>query len=166
MSPSANPKHSRVIGKLYNIFYNYLNGKTCEVFSDNIDVYLDEETNNYVMPDLSVLCDPSKFSDKGYHGVPTFIAEVISPTSIKRDRIEKHELYEKFGVKEYWLVDYNVKSIEQYVLEDGKYKLLNVVTCLSDADYDRLTDKEKSEYSTIIKPNVFSELCIDIAEIF
>ncbi len=167
MSPSANPKHSRVILKLFSIFNSYLKGKECEVFTDNIDVYLDEETNTYVMPDLSVLCDPSKFTDKGYKGIPALIVEVISPTSIKRDRFEKFELYQKYGVKEYWLVDYTTKTIEQYILSDGLYKINNIVTIISDYDYnERLTEKERKEYDTLIKVNVFDNLTIDAKEIF
>lgn len=167
MSPSANPKHSRIIGRLHHLFYNYLNNKTCEVFTDNIDVYLDEESNNYVMSDLSVLCDKDKFSDKGYHGVPSLIVEVISPTSIKRDKIQKFKLYEKFGVKEYWLVDYNSQSIEQYILIDGKYEALNIVTLIDEYDYNnRLTEDERKEYSTLINVNIFDNLIIDIKDIF
>lgn len=167
MSPSANPKHSKVIGKLFLAFGNYLKDKTCEVYMDNIDIYLDEEHNNYVIPDMSVLCDSSKFKEDGYHGVPSLIVEVISPTSVKRDRHDKYALYERFGVKEFWLVDYQNKTIEQYVLCDGKYKLYSLCTLISDWDYkNRLDDKEREEYTTIIKPTIFEDLEIDIKEIF
>ncbi len=167
MSPSANPKHSEVIGNLYLAFRNYLKGKQCKVFMDNIDIYLDEEQDNYVIPDLSILCDTSKFTDNGYHGVPSLIVEVISPTSIKRDKHEKFKLYERFGVKEFWLVDYQNKTVEQFVLDNGKYKLYSLCTLISEWDYNnRLNDKEREEYTTIIKPTIFNDLEIDIREIF
>lgn len=167
MSPSANPKHSIVINNLHGIFWAYLRGKACNVYSDNIDIYLDEEQNNYVIPDLSVLCDSSKFTDNGYHGIPSLIVEVISPTSIKRDRIEKFKLYEKFGVREYWLVDYQGKSIEQYELIDSKYTLLDIFTIVSELDYEkRFTEAEREAYTTIIKPAIFGDLEIDIKEVF
>ncbi|MBU3107583.1 Uma2 family endonuclease [Clostridium gasigenes] len=167
MSPSANPKHSRVIFKLALAFGNYLNGKTCEVYMDNLDIYLDEEENNYVIPDMSVLCDKNKFKDNGYHGVPSLIVEVISPTSLKRDRFEKFKLYEKFGVKEYWLVDYQGKSIEQYTIVNESYQLLNILAIVSDFDYEkRLTESEREAYTTIIRPSIFDALEIDIKEIF
>ena len=167
MSPSAHPKHSEVILNLYYQFATYLKGKKCKVFTDNIDIYLDEKTNTYVMPDLSILCDPSKLTDKGYKGIPSLIVEVISPTSIKRDRFEKFELYQKYGVKEYWLADYTTKTIEQYVLVDGLYKLNNLVTIINDYDYnERLTEDERREYSTLIYVNIFDNLTIDIREIF
>lgn len=167
MSPSANPKHSKVIFNLALAFGNYLKGKTCEVYMDNLDIYLDEEDENYVIPDMSVLCDPSKFKDNGYHGIPSLIVEVISPTSLKRDRFEKFELYQRVGVKEFWLVDYQSKSIEQYILTNGVYKPLNLLTIVSDYDYEkRLTEEEKQNYTTIIKPSIFNDLEIDIIDIF
>lgn len=167
MSPSAHPKHGEVIGNLYLAFGTYLKGKPCKVFMDNIDIYLDDEQNNYVIPDLSILCDASKFKDNGYHGVPSLVVEVISPTSIKRDRHEKYALYERFGIKEFWLVDYKSKFIEQYILENGKYKLYSLCTLISEWDYNnRLTESEREEYTTIIKPTIFEDLEIDIKEIF
>lgn len=167
MSPSANPKHSRLLNKIFNVFYNYLSGKTCEVYMDNIDIYLDEEQNNYVIPDMSVLCDSTKFKDNGYHGIPSLVVEVISPTSLKRDRGEKFKLYEKFGVPEYWLVDYHGKSIEQYTLVNGSYQLYNAFTIVSDFDYaNRFTESERSAYTTIIKPTIFDGLELDITSIF
>lgn len=167
MSPSANPKHSEVIGNLYLAFRNYLKGKQCKVFVDNIDIYLDEEQNNYVIPDLSILCDASKFTDNGYHGVPSLIVEVISYTNIARDRRDKFNLYQKFGVQEFWLVDYKSKTIEQYILTNGKYELHKVFAIISEWDYNnRLNDEERAEYTTIIKPTIFNDLEIDIREVF
>ncbi|MGL4346281.1 MAG: Uma2 family endonuclease [Cellulosilyticaceae bacterium] len=78
MSPMANPKHGETIGNLYAAFHPYFKGKTCKVFPDNISVFLDDEKNNYVVPDISVLCNPSQFKNNGYHGVPSFVVEVIS----------------------------------------------------------------------------------------
>lgn len=64
MSPSASPMHGRIIGNVYFIFKSYLRGKSCRVFTDTIDVYLDE-LNNKVIPDVSILCDENKFSKRG-----------------------------------------------------------------------------------------------------
>lgn len=141
MSPSANPKHSKVIFNIAMFFKIYLKGKTCEVFMDNIDIFLDEEQNHYVIPDMSILCDPNKFKDDCYHGVPSLVVEVISPTSVKRDRKDKYSLYERFGVKEFWLVDYQNKTIEQYILDNSKYTLYNLCSLISEWDYNnRLND--------------------------
>ena len=86
---SANPRHGRIIGNIYLIFMSYLKGKTCEVFTDTIDVFLNEEGTDKVISDVSVLCDPERFTDIGYNGIHILIVEVISSTSIKRDRETK-----------------------------------------------------------------------------
>ncbi|MDR3598730.1 Uma2 family endonuclease [Clostridium sp.] len=65
MSPSVNPKYGRVIGNIYFVFKSYLRGKKCQVFTDTIDVYLDAEKKDKVIPDVSILCDETKFTDKG-----------------------------------------------------------------------------------------------------
>ena len=167
MSPSANPKHSEVIGNLYVMFKSYLRGRKCKVFMDNIDIYLDEEKNNYVIPDMSVLCEPNNFKDNGYHGIPSLVVEVISPTSIVRDRGAKLKLYEKYGVKEYWLIDYQIKSVEQYVLIEGYYQLQNAFANISEWYYNnRLSEADREAYTTIIKPTIFEGLEIDIVDIF
>jgi Uma2 family endonuclease len=75
-----------------------------------------------VQPDLLVVCDEDKLDKKGCKGAPDLMIEIISPSSGGRDRRDKRDLYEKHGVKEYWLVDYNEKIVEVYLLnEDGQY---------------------------------------------
>ena len=76
-----------------------------------------------MVPNLAILCDKSKFSERGYKSAPELIVEVLSKSTAKKDKNEKLLLYEKFGVKEYWLVDKNNKSIEQRIF-DKKYKLI------------------------------------------
>ena len=58
-----------------------------------------------VIPDVSILCDENKFTDKGYEGIPSLVVEVISPTSVNRDRKIKFNVYEKYKINEYWIVD-------------------------------------------------------------
>ncbi len=164
MSPSANPRHGRAIGNIYYIFKSYLKGKTCEVFTDTIEIFLNEEGTDKVIPDVSVLCDPEKFTDKGYHGIPSLIVEVISPTSIKRDRETKFYKYEAYGVGEYWIVDPLNKSIEQFILREGKYRLAGVYTQLDEAEKERLY--EEQEVVKQFKTSLFSEFIIDIDDIF
>ncbi len=162
MSPSASPKHNKIMNRLTTAFDNYLENRNCEAHLD-IDVHLDDD--NCISPDISVVCDKSKIKSNGYFGVPSLIIEILSSNK-KLDRKTKYELYEKFGVKEYWIVDQLGNSIEQYVLQDSKYKLIDVVGVLADWEFDKLSDLEKSEYTTIIKPTVFEELAIDLSMIF
>lgn len=166
MSPSANPIHGRIIGNVYFIFKSYLRGKSCQVFTDTIDVYLDSEKKDRVIPDVSVLCDKDKFTNRGYEGVPSLVVEVISPTSVSRDRKIKFNLYQKYGVKEYWIIDPVNKVLEQYVLIDGKYSLEGTFVKLEDYDKERLNEEEKSEFKLTFKTSIFDELVVDIENIF
>jgi Uma2 family endonuclease len=64
----------------------------------------DEDTKNVVQPDIVVICDSSKLDEKGCKGAPDLTIEIVSPASASIDNIKKMELYEKNGVKEYWIV--------------------------------------------------------------
>jgi Uma2 family endonuclease len=75
-----------------------------------------------VQPDLSIVCDPSKLDDRGCLGAPDLIVEVISPSFVKMDMAIKRALYERVGVKEYWIVYPAEKVVVVYRLDDhGKY---------------------------------------------
>ena len=96
MSP-ANTKHIIIQGNLNRIIGNFLRGKRCKVFSE-IGVYLDKD--NYFIPDLVVVCDRNKITDRGIEGVPDFVVEVLSLSTRKKDITVKKDTYERFGVKE------------------------------------------------------------------
>lgn len=163
MSPAIF-KHTKIIKNIYDAFSSYLKGKECQVYQDNLYVIFDDE--NKFIPDISVVCDKSKFSNKGYEGVPILVVEVISPSSVKRDRELKKEAYEKFGVKEYWIIDINNKSVEQYVLGKSKYSLNNVYTLLDNEEIEDLEKDQKEIYTKIFRVDVFKDLEMDLENIF
>lgn len=128
MSPAPSRKHQKISGELFATIHNYLKDKTCEIYSAPFDVRLftdnaiDEETMNVVQPDIAVICDPSKLDNKGCKGSPDLIIEIVSSSTLKKDLKEKFYLYEKAGVKEYWIVYPDEKTIVSYILnENGKY---------------------------------------------
>jgi len=89
-----------------------------------VDVYLDDD--NGLIPDISFISKERAFltENKDYiAGVPDLIVEIISPGNIKRDRVEKKELYEKFAVKEFWLVDPQNRTVEVFVMKDDAFAL-------------------------------------------
>lgn len=88
----------------------------------------DDDINNVVQPDLSIVCNKEKLDDKGCNGAPDMIIEVLSPSSVKLDRWKKYQLYEKAGVNEYWLVDPINNSVEIHLLVDAQYKFQGVFT--------------------------------------
>ncbi|WP_368975769.1 Uma2 family endonuclease [Caldifermentibacillus hisashii] len=111
MSPAPSRRHQQVLRELATAFSVFLRGKECEVFFAPFDVRLlsdnkrDDEINNVVQPDLSIVCNKEILDDKGCKGAPDMIIEILSPSSVKLDRWEKYQLYEKADVNEYWLVD-------------------------------------------------------------
>ena len=81
-----------------------------------------------VGPDLSVVCDPGKLDDIGCKGAPDLIIEVLSPSTQCHDRLTKYNLYERAGVKEYWIVSPDERTVQVRVLTDGRYRVLEVYT--------------------------------------
>ncbi len=159
-SPSVN--HNRTAGNIYHIFRNYLKGKNCEAFSDGVDVYLTEKDR--VIPDVMILCNKDIIKPNGIYGPPDLVVEVLSPGTAKNDRGYKKDLYEKSGVREYWIVEPNMRSIEAYLLSGGKYRLDGYYGLFPDA-YG-ITEKEREESRKEIPVPLFDGLCIPLEEIF
>ncbi|MFZ3590252.1 Uma2 family endonuclease [Bacillus sp. DJP31] len=134
MTPAPSRKHQQVLREISTEFSLFLRDKECEVFFAPFDVRLlsegnkDDETYNVVQPDLTVICDKEKLDEKGCKGSPDIIIEILSPASVKIDRWKKYQLYEKAGVKEYWIVDVNNESVEVYYLEDKQFEFHGVFT--------------------------------------
>jgi Uma2 family endonuclease len=80
------------------------------------------KTDSVVQPDISVICDLSKLDDKGCFGAPDLIVEIISPGNSRVELQNKYELYEEFGVREYWIVHPTDCTVLIYTLIDGKYQ--------------------------------------------
>ncbi len=132
MSPAPRRVHQDVEMNLARKIGNYLEGKPCKVYIAPFDVVLADEKykdkenifiDTVVQPDISVICDESKLNDAGCKGAPDFIIEILSQSTAEKDATVKKDLYEKNGVKEYWLVDTWTKFIRVYLLKDGKYDL-------------------------------------------
>jgi Uma2 family endonuclease len=84
------------------------------------------DNHNGVVPDLAFVASERSFileRDDFVDGVPDIMFEIISPGSVRRDRIEKKALYEQFGVKEYWLIDSANRAVEIYTLQENAYSL-------------------------------------------
>ena len=115
--PSRN--HQKISGFLYNEIYNYIknNGGECEVYSAPFAVFLNDDEINYVEPDISVICDLSKLDDKGCHGAPDWVIEIVSPSSKPRDYMTKLFKYRTAGVREYWIVDPDKQMVMVYGFE-------------------------------------------------
>jgi Uma2 family endonuclease len=116
--------HQTVAGEIFRQLANYLKGKPCKVFMAPFDVCLNargDSDSTVVQPDVLVICDDGKLDGKRCNGAPDLAVEVISESSAKRDEFQKLLKYQKNGVKEYWIVKPELKIVQSYILENGKY---------------------------------------------
>jgi Uma2 family endonuclease len=116
-TPAPTTRHQRIVGNIYHILRNVLGGGRCLPGIAPTDVVLSDY--DVVQPDVFVFCDPLKITEKNIQGAPDLIVEVISPATARKDRWEKKDLYERFGVLEYILVDPDGEYAERYFLEEG-----------------------------------------------
>ncbi len=108
--------HQKLSMLLSNEISDYIkrNNGNCEVYAAPFAVFLDNDENNYVEPDISVICDLVKLDDKGCHGAPDWIIEIVSPTSRQIDYFKKLFKYQRAGVREYWIVDPTKEQVNVY----------------------------------------------------
>lgn len=126
--------HQRISVRLTTAFFNFLDGKSCQVFHAPFDVRLpvkskrNQDIDTVVQPDLCVICDPAKLDDAGCIGAPDLVVEILSPGNNKRELKNKYEVYEESGVKEYWVIHPNEQTLLIYSLTDGKFQASKLFT--------------------------------------
>jgi len=148
--------HQKVSFEIGRQLGNYLEGKKCEVYLAPFGVRLFEQEDDcpedvdiLVEPDVSVVCDPSKLDDAGCKGAPDLVMEILSPTTTRHDRFTKFNLYQRAGVREYWIVDPSDKSVQVFVLEEGHYVA---------KDFGATGDR--------VRVNVLEDCAIDLSRVF
>ena len=156
MAPAPATAHQLISGELFGQLHSYLKGKKCKVISAPFDVRLfeqdgdsPEDIDTVVDPDISIVCDPSKLDEHGCKGAPDMVVEILSPSTRRHDRLTKYNLYQRAGVREYWIVDPTDKSVQVFTLEDGRY-----------AAKDFGADGDK------VKVNILEDCVIDLSEVF
>jgi Uma2 family endonuclease len=128
MSPPPSRRHQGLLTNLIGEFAIFLKGKECKAYVAPFDVRLpdtasanEEESFNIVQPDLVVYCDLDKLDERGAIGAPDLAVEILSPSSSMRDLNEKFALYERSGVREYWIVHPHEQTVTVFVLEKGRF---------------------------------------------
>ncbi|MCI8512640.1 MAG: Uma2 family endonuclease [Lachnospiraceae bacterium] len=160
MSPAPNYRHGIVNGNIHAIIKNGLKDSLCLVFIENLDFkYHPEENDDYMVPDIMIICDRKALKGGTYSGVPKFIVETLSPSTALRDKTDKKDAYEKAGVEEYWIVSPQ-GSLEIYYLENGKYELKY--------SYLLQDDEEDEHYNakTRISLRAFPNITMELRDIF
>lgn len=148
--------HQDAVTALVGQLYDYLKGKKCRVYAAPFAVRLferdgdcPEDVDTLVEPDISVVCDASKLDDIGCKGAPDLVMEVLSPSTTRHDRFTKFNLYQWAGVREYWIVDPPGRSVQVFVLEDGRY-----------------TAKDFGTAGDRLRVNVLEGCSIDLSQVF
>lgn len=131
-TPSS--RHQDISVELTRQFANYLEGKQCKVYHAPFGVRLfeqdgdrPEDVDTVVQPDLSVVCDRGKLDKYGCKGAPDMVVEILSPSTQRHDRLVKLNLYQRAGVREYWIVDPDNQTVQVMLLgENGALHLHEV----------------------------------------
>ena len=127
MSPPFT-NHQRIAGRLFTKLASFLEGKPCEAFIAPFGVRLfpreDQSDDTVVEPDIVVVCDPSKIDERGCNGAPDLVIEILSQSTLRREKIIKYNLYLKARVKEYWIVTPEIKMVEVNILDGERYYTL------------------------------------------
>ena len=147
MMASPTLTHQELLGWLYFKIRLYImkKGGPCRVILSPFAVYIKDDDHNYVEPDISVICDPDKLDEKGCHGAPDWVVEIVSPSSKTMDYIRKCALYEEAGVREYWIVDPQEKSVVVYGFVQG-------------------TSKQYA-FSELVKVGIYEDFFLDFGEV-
>lgn len=139
--------HLRILGDLFAAIYAYIkaNGGSCEVYPAPFAVKLFADRKNIVEPDISVICDKNKLTDKSCTGAPDWIVEIVSSGSRRMDYFIKLFKYRSAGVREYWIVDPDKNRILVYNFESE-----------DTGDYS---------FSDSIKAGIYPDLFIDFSQL-
>ncbi len=159
MTPAPSRRHQELSVSLTLQIGNFLMHKKCKLYHAPSDVRFPKDNKNkddkqvytVLQPDIFVVCDLSKLDDRGCLGAPDMIIEIVSPKNSKRDLKDKFEIYQQFGVREYWIVNPNDENVNVFVLDEKeKFQLVGMY-----AEDDK------------IPVNIFNgDLKIDLTEVF
>ena len=125
--PAPDLAHQDIAGEIFRQVANALEGMPCRAFVAPVDVRLpkgneaDEKIDTVVQPDVLVVCDEKKLDRRGVRGAPDWVVEVLSPATAGHDLVKKRRVYERAGVKEYWLVHPTDRVLFIYRLEGEEY---------------------------------------------
>ena len=140
-------RHQKLVNKLSQKITNYIDSKkgSCEVLPAPFAVFLNEDNETYVEPDISIICDKSKLTKYGCVGAPDWIIEIVSPSSRQMDYFTKLFKYRVAGVKEYWIVAPIKNTVRVYNFDSE-----------DTLDYS---------FSESVKVGIYDDFTIDFAEI-
>ena len=122
MMAPPNRIHQKLVSELTQVIGNHIKSKkgSCEIYPAPFAVFLNADEKNYVEPDISVICDTGRLTEKGGSGAPNWIIEIVSPGSQRMDYLTKLFKYRTAGVREYWIVDPSRETVQAYLFGDSE----------------------------------------------
>lgn len=140
--------HQKLVSELTQAIGAYIKSKggSCDIYPAPFAVFLSKDNKTYVEPDISVICDKNKLSDRGCEGAPDWIIEIVSPSSQRMDYLTKLWKYRTSGVREYWIVNPLKGTVQVYSFEGTE-------------------DSAQYVFDDIIKANIYNDLEICIADL-
>ena len=139
--------HQEILMELAGTIRDYIRSKggKCKVYPAPFAVKLQKNQDTIVEPDISVVCDPEKLTDRGCTGAPDWIIEIVSPSNPGHDYVTKLNLYRNAGVREYWIVDPKTHSVLVYRMEGEQF------------------DVQAHTFQDTIKAGIYDDLKISIS---
>ena len=120
MHSSPTTRHQAIQMEISGRLWLFLKDKPCKVFT-NYGVRPNKDEESLFIPDIVVVCDESKLSDRVCEGAPDMVIEILSPSTARMDKKLKYNKYQQAGVKEYWIVDPECNLLEANILVNNKY---------------------------------------------
>ena len=141
--------HQKILMELSGTIRDYMkSGKgSCEVYPAPFAVKLYQDKTTIVEPDISVICNVDKLTDRGCTGAPDWVVEIVSPSTSSHDYIRKLNLYANAGVREYWIINPQNRTVLVYFFEEAAFEV------------GQYTFQDK------IKVKIYDDLWIDFAEL-
>lgn len=114
--------HQNISSEIYLKLSEYLSDKKCKPIYAPFDVTIEvDEEKNIVQPDIVVICDHENIDEKGkYHGTPSMVIEILSPSTRSKDMTVKLDLYMRSGIKEYWVVNPEAEKVDVFSFSDSE----------------------------------------------
>lgn len=140
--------HQSILLELITLLNSYIKSRKgdCKVFPAPFDVKLSDHPLTIVQPDIMIVCDKNRLDENRCNGAPDFIIEIVSPGNPSNDYIKKAYYYEKYGVREYWIVDPKRRMVTVNYFEGD---LINVAY----------------SFDATIKVNIYDDLYINFSAI-
>ena len=141
--------HQHLVMNISAAIHDYIksNKGDCLVYPAPFAVFLNNDNRNYVEPDISVICDKSKLDDRGCNGAPDWIIEITSPSNPQTDYGVKLFKYRTAGVREYWIVNPQTKTVTVF-------------------DFEGYEKSNQYSFEDDISVCIYDDLIINIAKLF